>query len=491
MEEIKSVIEPIIIPNNDSKNNSIITIQTKIASAGQVDAGKSSTIGVLISGELDDGRGKARASITSYEHEKISGQTSQISFNYIKDEVKDEKTGLINRKIVTMVDLCGHEKYLRTTLFGLTGLFVDYGMLVIAPNATIPKMTREHLGILLHLKVPFYIIITKLDICSEDHHIYKQTKESIRKIRKAPIINRIPVFLEEPTDSDLEKYTTIMSTSDHVVPIISISNKTGKNIPFLRKFVVGLKPRPKLFNKIDKSIFYIDRSFNVPGIGLVLSGTLRGETITIGQTLYIGPLEGELIPFKIKSMHNNIKEHVTQLLHGDTGCIAVRFMKKDSLMRHQIRKGMVIVSDESFKSSITDTFTAKVKILHHSTSISHKYQAVIHCGSVRQASQIIIEKDKLLRTGNIDVVGFRFLYPREYLEPGTRFFFREGTTRGVGEVLEIGYDPDKHKCEIPKIDPKVDLKVESKIEPKEVPNVEPKVPNVEPKVPNVVPKVEP
>ena len=53
------------------------------AVCGPVDAGKSSLIGVLTSGELDDGRGFAREKILKHQHELESGRTSNITFNPI------------------------------------------------------------------------------------------------------------------------------------------------------------------------------------------------------------------------------------------------------------------------------------------------------------------------------------------------------------------------------------------------------------------------
>ena len=92
----------------------------KIAVAGNVDAGKSSLIGVLKTGKLDNGRGSARVHAMKYIHEKKSGRTSAINLTTLK--FNDGK------KLISMVDLAGHEKYLKTTVFGLTGYFVDFGI---------------------------------------------------------------------------------------------------------------------------------------------------------------------------------------------------------------------------------------------------------------------------------------------------------------------------------------------------------------------------
>ena len=67
-------------------------------------------------------------------------------------------------KIVHLLDMCGHEKYLKTTMHGLTSLYPDYCLLVVAANRGITKMTKEHLGISLALNLPVFIVFTKIDL---------------------------------------------------------------------------------------------------------------------------------------------------------------------------------------------------------------------------------------------------------------------------------------------------------------------------------------
>lgn len=67
-----------------------------------------------------------------------------------------------------MIDLCGHEKYLKTTMLGMVGLVPDYVMIVIGSNMGLSKMTKEHLGIALALKIPFFIIMTKVDMMADE-----------------------------------------------------------------------------------------------------------------------------------------------------------------------------------------------------------------------------------------------------------------------------------------------------------------------------------
>jgi GTPase len=74
---------------------------------------------------------------------------------------------------MSLVDLCGHEKYLKTTIFGMTGLVPDYAMVVVGANMGLQKMTKKHIGITLAIKIPIFIVITKIDIAPED--VYNKT----------------------------------------------------------------------------------------------------------------------------------------------------------------------------------------------------------------------------------------------------------------------------------------------------------------------------
>lgn len=67
-------------------------------------------------------------------------------------------------KIVSFIDLAGHEKYLKTTLFGMTGSAPDFVMLVIGSNAGLIGMCKEHLSVALALNVPVICVITKTDM---------------------------------------------------------------------------------------------------------------------------------------------------------------------------------------------------------------------------------------------------------------------------------------------------------------------------------------
>jgi elongation factor 1-alpha len=436
-----------------------------IVTAGSVDCGKTTFIGVLSTNELDDGRGKARNHIARHPHEIESGRTSDISVKTVQ---------LSDTKEAIMVDLCGHEKYLKTTLFGITGYFPDYAIIFVAANRGLLKMTREHMGILLYMRIPFIILITRIDISPPN--IYENTVSTIRRIMRN--FNKKAIFLnscdELQLDADVLKekeqqstakgirYAKMMAPNSNIVPIISISNKTGYYFNVVREILLNLEPR-KLWNSSDiddignssddsnnnsntnsvdtispvGTAFYIDSKFIPSGVGLVVSGILKGRTAHKGDELLLGPYEKNFVPVRVWSIHNNDRQPVTRLNNRQRGCFAIRCTdKKIDLKKDMIRKGMLLIT-ENMKHNICYEFKSSIKVLNHSTTISHKYSPVIHCGTVRQSAQIILEKDQYLKTGESATVSFRFLTRPEYMEKGTTFFFREGTTRGVGVIEDI------------------------------------------------------
>ena len=93
-------------------------MEKRIGILGNVDSGKSTIISVLKEKILDNGRGLARQKILKHQHEKDSGRTSSITHHYYTD--------IENNKVISFIDLAGHEKYYKTTIFGVNGSSLDY-----------------------------------------------------------------------------------------------------------------------------------------------------------------------------------------------------------------------------------------------------------------------------------------------------------------------------------------------------------------------------
>ena len=439
-----------------------MTEEISIVICGPVDAGKSSLVGVLTSGKLDDGRGKARQHIFNHAHELESGRTSAISQNVIKYTVNNNKLNLINtkhnrkfdprivntidintptnvEKIVSLIDLAGHERYLKTTVFGVTGMFPDRGIVVIGANTGITKLTKEHIGLMLCIKIPFMIIITKIDMAPEN--IYNDLQVTLKKLLQRNASNKTLYFIGNSKMDNIDFDTTIinMIKNPDIVPVITVSNKNGYNIDNLHKIIYNIPVRDKFINQPSNgTVVYIDGKFSVPGIGLVVSGMIKDGTIKTKQKMYMGPYNGEMIPVIIRSIHNNIREDLQEIGPNVQGCFAIKFLDIN-IPKENIKKGVVLVDNvEKWKKNIVKSFIAKVKILHHSSAIEDGYCPLIHCGPIKQSAHMKLLNDSShLKTGDNSLVTFTFANHAEFIEENMILFFRDGSTKGVGEVVTL------------------------------------------------------
>lgn len=119
-------------------------------------------------------------------------------------------------KVITFIDLAGHEKYLKTTVFGMTGHAPDFGMLMVkmiicykfcfykakplkvGANAGIIGMTKEHLGLALALSVPVFVVVTKIDMCPEN--VLQNNLKMLVRILKSPGCRKVPVMVKTSDD---------------------------------------------------------------------------------------------------------------------------------------------------------------------------------------------------------------------------------------------------------------------------------------------------
>jgi len=425
-------------------------IEVRICVLGNVDSGKSTLVGVLTSGQLDNGRGLARMNVFRHRHEVENGRTSAISRQIIgfdgAGNITNTAPGLRRRgwaeimeessKIVTFLDLAGHENYLKTTLFGLIGGVPDYALIAIAANNGMTGTAREHLGLAVALQLPTFIVITKIDICPE--HVLNQTIDEIVTALKAKDVNKSPVVVRSSHEVlPLLTNKRLTATAQSLCPIFLVSSVDGRGLKALKVFL-HLLPKQKDWTKeIDQPCeFSIDDYFTVEGVGTVVTGMMLKGSISMGDQRLLGPdSNGNYSLVTVKSIHVN-RTAKQRAVAGQAASLALKKVK-----RTQIRKGMVLV-DPSLKPKACIGFEARIQVLSRRTTLKPGYEPVVHCGNVRQSAKVVFSDPEQISTGQRGVVRFAFLYRPEHLDPHARFIFREGRTKGAGRVTRLLFYPD-------------------------------------------------
>jgi GTPase len=267
--------------------------------------------------------------------------------------------------------------------------------------------------------------------------VYEDNLAILRKLLKSSAVKRpaIEVRSQDGLEAAVDAHA-----ANRACPIFCVSSVTGEGLDHLRSFVRQMRSRlleSGLFKQPSAPVeFHIDSVYNVTGVGIVVSGIVRAGTVRQNQQLMLGPdKSGQFRPVLIRSIQYK-RVQAEQLESGQAGSFSLRsLVKKEHLKKDSFRKGMVLV-DACLNPVATHFFRAEVVILHHATTIRYGYQALIHCGIIRQAAQVMSMSEELLRTGDKALVTFRFMYHGEYLVPGSTLLFREGRTKGLGRVLE-------------------------------------------------------
>jgi GTPase len=321
-------------------------IETRIAVVGNVDAGKSTMLGVLVKGGLDDGRGKARVNLFRHKHEIESGRTSSVGMEIMgfdsagKVVASDvpgrklswEEIGKRSAKVISFTDLAGHERYLRTTVFGLLSSSPNYCLLMVAANNGLIGMSKEHLGIALALNVPVMVVITKIDICPPQ--ILEQTITQIRRILKSPGARKIPIFIKNREECI---NTATQFVSQRICPIFQVSNVTGENLDLVRTFL-NILPHHGHYDADAPFEFHVNDTFSVPFVGTVVSGIVKSGVIHAGDTVLIGPDSlGQFTTTTIRSIERK-RIPVPATSAGQSASFALKRVR-----RKDVRKGMVVL----------------------------------------------------------------------------------------------------------------------------------------------------
>ncbi|WP_435359082.1 GTPBP1 family GTP-binding protein [Haloarchaeobius sp. DFWS5] len=402
-----------------------------VGTAGHVDHGKSTLVGSLVTGQADDGNGATRAYLDVKPHEVERGLSADLSYavygfnddgpvHLQNPHRKQDRARVVAEadRLVSFVDTVGHEPWLRTTIRGLVGQKLDYGLLTVAADDGPTKTTREHLGVLLATELPTIVALTKQDAVSPERleEVEREVERLLRDVGKTPLrVDRHGV------DAAIEEI------SDMVVPILTTSSITMEGLDVLDELFERL---PKTAGVDGDFRMYVDRSYSVTGVGAVASGTIMSGEVEAGDELLLGPMpDGTWREVEVRSIEMHY-HRVDQAKAGRIVGIALKGVAEADLQR-----GMALVPRDANPTTVRE-FEAEVMVLNHPTNIGDGYEPVVHLETISEASVFHPEGGQLL-PGDKGRTRVRFKFKPYMVEEGQRFVFREGQSKGVGTVTRI------------------------------------------------------
>ena len=257
-----------------------------LGTAGHVDHGKSTLVKALTG--IDPDR---------LQEEKAREMTIDLGFAWLT---------LPSGKEVSIVDVPGHERFIKNMLAGVGGL--DAALLIIAADEGPMPQTEEHLDILHLLGIERGIIVlTKLDTVDEEW-----------------------LALVEEEVRDRIKGTTLQNA-----PIVPVSARTGAGLDTLRAEIDRILEGTEQRADKGRPRLPIDRAFTISGFGTVVTGTLIDGALKVGQ-------EVEIVPGGLKSRVRGLQSHKHKVDSiGPGNRVAVNLV---GLEVDQLQRGMVLTS---------------------------------------------------------------------------------------------------------------------------------------------------
>ncbi len=466
--KVGTIIDTTQLHQEDRFNFKMSAENIRIAVLGNVDAGKSTLIGTLTKGKLDNGRGLSRSLVMKHEHEIESGRTSAIQSHLVgyqengesvvsllgnksrndessKSTLKKHEQEIASQasKLVTLMDLAGHEKYLKTTIHGISSGMIDYALLLVDAKQSPTHMTVQHMRLCSAFGIPMIIVITKIDGCPTN--VLKNTKTEINNILCSHDFRKKIFSVKSEKDSEFIKDKTSTLT-----PIMNVSCVSGEGLSILNKLLFHLPKRRKHFqNKIHRPFeFLLEDIFQVEGVGIVVYGFVNAGRIKVGEKMYIGPFDdGSFVHTTIRSAHIS-RVCVSEVVSGVSACFTLSLKKSQS---KALRSGMFGLSEIGPASR---SFDAEIYVLKgNCTTITTKYVTMVHILHIHQSAQVVnVQKlddkgsqvatvdeseAKTARPGDKTLISFRFLNKPEMIRTGMRVSFRDGQFRGIGVITGV------------------------------------------------------
>ncbi len=366
--------------------------QIILGTAGHIDHGKTSLIKAVTGINTD-----------RLKEEKERGITIELGFASID---------LPSGQHLSIVDVPGHEKFVKHMVAGATG--IDIVVMVIAADEGVMPQTREHLEIctLLGIKHAF-VVLTKIDMVDEE-------------------------WLELVLD-DINGF--IQGTFLENSYIVTVSSTTGQGIPefiqMLDKMCAQIPSRPP-------SAFFrlpVDRVFTMHGFGTVITGSLISGNVRVGDSVM-------LYPSLIKSKVRGIQVHNQSVDTAESGMRTAINMQ--GLEKTVIQRGDILASPDSLKPS----YMLDVA-LHYLESnkkpLKNRARIRFHSGASEILGRLILLESDELASGEDTVAQIRLEAPIAVVKDDHFVLRSYSPVRTIGGGQILNPIPGKHKRHRPEI----------------------------------------
>ncbi len=369
-----------------TQNPSAMTKHIIVGTAGHIDHGKTTLIKTLTGVNTD-----------RLAEEQERGISIVLGFAELR---------LPSGIQVGVVDVPGHEKFVRTMLSGAAG--IDFVLFIIAADEGVMPQTVEHLEILQLLGLQHgLIVLTKVDMVDEE-------------------------WLTLVTD---DVQTFMKGTFLENAPLIPFSSKKGTGQAELLAAMDELAQRMTTRSEAGFARLPIDRVFTIQGIGTVVTGTLWSGQLRVGETVTVQPSG---LTCKIRNIQVHERDSQAAMA-GQRTAVALQGVDKQ-----QVMPGQVVVSTAMLKPTyMLDVQLRCVKSLKK--NIHNRQKVHFHHGTATVLGYVILLDREEAGPGDTVYAQMRLEEPI-VVARGDRFVIRMYSpvvTIAGGVILDA--NPPKHK----------------------------------------------
>ncbi len=307
---------------------------------------------------------------------------------------------------LSVVDVPGHERFVKTMVAGATG--IDLFLLVVAADDGVMPQTREHLRIIELLDVPLGVVaLTKIDMVDRE--------------------------LAELARTDVEEF--LASTRYAGSPIVLVSAVTGEGLSELVAVLEEVGGKVPARAAYPATRLPVDRVFSLKGIGTVVTGTLWSGSLAAEDSVTILPggrsrsAAGREVRVRSIQVHD---KDVPMAVGGQR--VALNLTGVD---REEVRRGQWVVKDPV----IAPTYLADVRLQLLSDAagpLPRVSRARVDHGTAELLVKVVLTDCETLAPGETCYAQLRFEEPA-LVYPGDHFILRSltpVTTIGGGRVID-------------------------------------------------------